>query len=424
MANVNNKSVNTNQGFYAATLFLVWPLLALISAVKNHRQYWAKNLLWAFIAFYGFTFAIGSESEGTDILVYIEEFQDLHGQSLSISTAGEYFENSGEVDILRTFIAIVLSRFTDNAAILTLFYGIIFGFFFSRNMWYVLDRLEGNIKPITILLLVCFSLVVPIWNMNGFRFWTAAHIYIYGLLPFLFEQKKSGLFICSLSMLVHFAFLIPVTILVSYLLLGDRLKIYFVMFLISFVISEINLTAFNELIESYAPEIVQERTSGYRGEEYVETYREGAEEEGKVWYAVWYGQALKWSIMGFLVVLVVRGFTFFEDSINWKRLLAFTLLFYVFANLFSSLPSGGRFVSVANLSALALITLYVQNREHELFMQRFILLATPALFIFIIVSIRIGLLSMSATVFFGNPVLAVFLVGEHVSLNDVLRLFL
>ncbi|WP_176466323.1 EpsG family protein [Aliifodinibius salipaludis] len=414
---------NNKIGFYSAMLFLLWPLLALLSAFKNYRSSWAKNILWAFIAFYGFAFAIGAESEGADIARYVEKYQHLHGQQMTFAKALEYYSESGDIDVASTFISIVLSRFTDSQSILTLVYGIIFGYFFSRNMWFVLEHLKGNIRFTTALLFICFFLVIPIWNMNGFRMWTAAHIFIYGLLPYLYEGKKSGVLIASLSILVHFSFLVPVSILYLYIFAGNRLLIYFVFYCLTFFVSEINLSVFNELVEGYAPEIIQERTAGYRGEQYVENYREGTT-NSQNWYMDWYGRAMRWSIMGFLVVLFFRAKKFFMQNKNWLNLFCFTLLFYGVANLFSSLPSGGRFLSIANLSALALITLYVQNKEHEKVMKRFIIAATPALVLFIVVSVRMGLYSISATTILGNPIIAIFLTGEHISMNDVMRMLL
>jgi len=418
------KFPDTKTGYYSAGLFLIWPFLAMISAFKNYRSSWAKNIVWAFVAYYGFVFAIGSENESADIMRYINEYQNLHGVEMTLASTQKYYDQSGEVDVTTTFIAVLLSRFTDSQSILTLVYGLIFGFFFSRNMWFVLDRVEGNMKPISLLLFVCFFLLVPIWNMNGFRFWTAAHVYIYGLLPYLFDGKKSGVVTAALAILVHYAFVIPVAILMAYIVFGNRLVIYFAFFVTTFFISEINLTIFNKYVESYAPEIVQERTQGYRGEEYVDNYREGAEQEGRVWYAVWHGKALKWSVMGFLVILFIKSRSYFLKNKGWLSLFCFVLLFYGVANLFSSLPSGGRFHTIGDLGAMALITLYIQNREQDLVMERFVWAATPALLLYIAVTLRMGLYSMSATSILGNPFIALFLSGEHVSLNDVMRMLL
>lgn len=411
---------NENSGFYSAVLYLVWPLLALASAFKNYRSSWAKNILWAFIAFYGFSFAIGAESSGADINSYVAEYQNLHQEQMTVSTAQRYFEQSGEVDIARISIAIVLSRFTGSQAILTLVYGIIFGFFFSRNMWFVLERLEGRIKPIVMFLFVCFFLTVPFWDLNGFRFWTATHIFIYGLLPFLFEGKKTGVFWAMGAILFHFAFLVPVGVLLAYIFLGNRVVVYFSFFLATFFISTINLKTFNEVVNNYAPDVVQERTSGYRGEEYVEEYRENTESKNN-WYVRWYGRALDWSIVGFLAMIFFKGRDFFSENKGWMSLFCFTLLFFGVANLFSSIPSGGRYVSIASLSALALIILYIQNQKQGVVMKRFSWAALPALLLFTVVAFRTGLYSMSAVSVLGNPIIAFFMTGDFMTLNNFMK---
>lgn len=410
--------------FFAVILFLIWPLLAVISAFRNYDKNWSKNIFWAFCAFYGFVFAIGAESESSDIVRYVAEYQMLHNNQLTLDSAIDYYKNSGEVDIVRTLIAVVLSRFSDNQSLLTLVYGIIFGFFFSRNLWYVMERMEGKWLPITILLFVCFFLVNPIWRINGFRMWTAAHIFLYGLLPLLFEGKKKGLVISASAILVHFSFIVPMGVLMAYLAVGNRLTLFFGFFVLTIFVSEINIEVFNNLVESYAPEIIQERSSGYRDAAQVEMYREGDPEQSRNWYAVWYGRALGWAVIGYMGILFFRGREFFEKNRGWMNLYCFTLLFYGVANLFSSLPSGGRFISIATFSSLALIILYIQNRPGEKVTKRFTMISVPALLLYIIVSIRIGFYSISATSVIGNPVMAFFTMGENLSLNDVLRLIL
>jgi hypothetical protein len=411
---------NRKTGFYAWLLFLVWPFLAAITAFRNYDQKWAKNIFWGFCAFYGLVFAIGIESEGSDIVRYVAGLKALHVQQIS------YFEYSESVksgiEVMMPIVNWTLSRFTDSQPVLTLVYGIIFGFFFSRNLWYVLERLKGNLLTITILLLICLFMVNPIWRINGFRFWTATHVFLYGLLPYLCEGKKKGLIICASAILVHFSFIVPVLVLFSYAVGGNRLTIYYGLFIITLFISEIDITYFNNIAEAYLPEAFLEQSESYRREGQVESFRE-AESEGQ-WYANWYGPALKWAIIGFLSMLFFKSGDFFEKNEDWLSLFSFTLLFYSVANLLSSIPSGGRFLVLANLCALTLIIFYIQNQSREKFMQWYIYGVTPALLLYIIVSLRIGLYSISASAIFGNPIIAYFTAGDNISLNDVMRALL
>jgi hypothetical protein len=413
---------NNKDSFYAAALFLIWPFLATISAFRNYRAPWAKNIFWAFCAFYGLAFAIGAESQGSDIVRYVAEYQSLHKVDMTLASAKDYYDNSGEIDILRTVIAVTLSRLTDNQAALTFIYAIIFGFFFSRNIWYILDRLKGKLLPVTILLLVCFFLVNPIWRINGFRMWTAAHIFIFGLLPYLCEGKKNGLWISAASILVHFSFLVPVGVLFMYVFLGNRLTLYYGFFIATFFISEIDIDAFNNLIETYMPDILQERSSSYRSENKVELHRE-AESEGQ-WYANWYRTGLNWGLMGFLSLFYFKGRDLFDKNIGWMNLFCFSLFFYGVANLFSTLPSGQRYLVIAFLMVLPLVIFFVQNQLQDKLLKWYIILVSPALFLFIVVAVRIGLYSMSVTSIMGNPILAFFFTEQNISLNDLMRMIL
>jgi len=416
------KEVNNKEGFYAAALFLIWPLLSVVSALKNRKAPWAKNICWAFVAFFGFTFAIGAENESADIVRYIQSYQSMHSVQMTFSSSIEYLQQREEIDIARPIISIVLSRFSDSGALLTLTYGIIFGFFFSRNIFYVLERLDGKLKPVTILLICCLFLVVPIWDMNGFRMWTASHMFLYGLLPYLCEGKYRGLWVSLASVLVHFSFVVPISILAIYMLAGNLLLAYFCFFALTFFLSEIDIHEFNQFVEAYAPEALQDRTAGYRGESYVETYREG--ETDVAWYATLYSRALSWAVAGFLGLLFFTGRDFFNKNRNWLSLFCFTLLYYGVANILSTIPSGGRYLVVANLFALTLIIFYLHYMPQEKWMKRFTWMASPALLLFIVVSLRIGLYSTSVTAVLGNPVLALFIMNEHISLNDVMRMIL
>ena len=402
--------------YYAYLLFLVWPFLALVSAFKNFRMPWAKNIFWVFCMFYGFMFVVDYNSS-RDIVRYVAEFQNLHGVEVSVI---EYIQTTERADVLRGFIAVTLSRVTDNPAMLTFIYAAIFGFFLSRNIWYILERLQGQLLPVTIFLLLCFFLVNPIWNINGFRMWTAAQMFIYGLLPFLCEGKKKGLIFSIGSVFVHFSFLVPVLVLLVYITVGNRLTAYYVFYLSAFFISEIDLAAFNNFIETYAPEIIQDRTSGYRGEASVEQYREGVSEN--VWYAQWYRPSLNLVVMGFLSIFFFTGRKFFDENRNWMNLFCYTLLFYGVAYLFSSLPSGGRFLVVGNMAALALIILYIQNRPNEKFMKWYIWISSPALLLFIAVAVRLGLDSISVTSVLGNVFIAFFSSGIDFSLWELIRM--
>jgi len=126
--------------------------------------------------------------------------------------------------------------------------------------------------------------------------------------------------------------------------------------------------------------------------------------------------------MGFLSLFYFRSRKIFEENRYWLNLFCFVLLFYGVANLFSSLPSGGRFITVANFCAVSLIVLYIQNHTRDKMMRMYTWAVTPAILLFIIVGIRVGFLSTGATSILGNPLVALFSAGQDMSLEQFLRM--
>jgi hypothetical protein len=408
-------------------LFLLFPFLAGIIAIRNYRESWAKNIIWAFIVFYGFTFSIPTEvsinGSSSDINRYTLQVRNLYKIDLKFQDVVKLYQDNEDIDILKLTIAIVVSRVTNSSQVLTAIYGFIFGFFFSRNMWFLIERMKGKIKPAALLLLIAYILVDPVWNINGFRFYTATQIFIYGLLPFIFEGRKKSIFICALSLLVHFSFLLPVGVLFMYILAGNRTMIYFIFFLASIVSSGINIGVLNKFIEANVPTALADRTATYRNEDKVGRFRSDTEDTDIAkpnWYVQWYSKALQWPLMVFLSILVFYRKKIKLANEGYLNSLCFTLLFWGVANILATLPSGTRFLVIAAFSALPLIILYVQNIPHEKFLNNKVLIASPVLLLFIIVSIRFGFLTISVNTLISNPLVVLF-TDYNIALNELIK---
>lgn len=412
-----------HQKSYHLIFFFLQPFFTLLFYLKNFRKPQAKNVMWLFVVFYAATFAIGAESEGSDIVRYVEDISYLNKLNFDVNGLLAYYLDSGEVDILSTVLAFLVSAFTANGYYLIIVFGVIYGYFFSRNMWYVLDRLQGKINFFIGVLLFCLFLAIPIWNLNGFRFWTGAHIFLYGLLPFLFEGKKKSLLWCLITpFVVHYSFLIALVPLAVYLVIGTRLRLYYFLFIFSLFMSSINIGSINKLIEASAPQVLIDRSSSYFNEEKVEDFRNSnIQDAGGVWYAKYYGIVLKYTLTAFLLFFYWSFRKTTNTNKQLLRLLSFILLFFGFANILSSIPSGGRFLSIANLLTISFVVLYLQNHIVKRDLFRLSKLATPFLIFFIIIAVRLSWYSLSVMTIFGNPVTAIFMFGENTALNDIIK---
>jgi hypothetical protein len=415
------KAKNTSSD-YGVFLFLIWPFFAALFAIRNYRAAWAKDLIWFFVAFFGFTLTIVATDadEKSDANRYRDKFVDMAAQKVSFENVTSLFydEESQVLDVLESLIIFVVSRVSDNYHVLFAVFGLIFGYFYSRNIWYLIERVRGKMATDNIPIILTFAFIVGFWEINGFRFWTATHIFLYGALPYLFEGKKSKMGFAFLAALMHFSYLLPLMVLGLHTALGKRTNIYFALFVITFFVKELNLSQLGEFLSSNLPEIFLPRVKSYvnedRATETVEIYAKAN------WYVVWYQLALKWSVAVFIVTIFLTGKKFLAVNKNYEKLFSFTLLMYSIANIFSLVPSGGRFVSLSNLFAIAFIFFYIQYAPLSRAVKRIIPFAIPALSLYSIVSLRIGIEAMGILCLVGNPILRIF-INADITVLEVLK---
>jgi len=398
------------------------PFVSMIIAFKDYSFPYAKNIFWAFCTFYGLTFAIGFESTGSDINAYIRDLHSLYSQNkLTIEQAFENYRNSGEIDIFQSIISFVLSRFTDSQAVLTTVYAFIFGYFFSRNIWYIFGLLEGKLSILVKTVLFALILVVPIWNINGIRMYLAFHVFMFGLLPYIFENRKNKLLFVFASFLIHFSFSLPIIIFLIYRLLGNHLRLYFFIFIISIFTSEFEIGQLNQAIDSFVPQALIDRSAGYTNETVVMEYREHIVNTNIIWYLKWFQKGLKWSIIILLIYFMLFADKRIKLILEWKKLLSLSMLYFAVANILSYLPSGGRFYIFSFFLSLVMVILYLNQFKKDRKLVLLTKILTPAFILFIIVSLRLGLYSTSVTTVFGNPIIAVFNAGETTPLNNLIK---
>lgn len=408
--------MTTRKGNIGIWIFFIFsPFLTVLYSLKHYKQSFAKNIIWAFTVFYGYTFIVYNKMDSTRykewFLINVSDklsFGDFLGTLYSV----DKFNSGINIDILEPIISYIISLFTSDYKFLFAAYGLIVGYFYSRNLWYLLERIDFKMKPILLPLIFCFALISPIWDLNGFRFCAATHVFLFGALPFLFEGKKKGLILVAASVLVHFSFVLPVVILIAYMLIGNRFFIYYVIFIASMFVTEINIDSLNNFITSNFPEVFQVRTSGYTSIDRAQELKDDSGNSSLNWYVKGHENVLKWLIIVFLSVIFFRGKDFLQKHKYLLRLICFSLLLYACANLASLVPSGGRFFSLSNLFALAFIILYIQTGPKETVLNKLVPLAVPLMWLFIIVRFRMSLDTFGLSTVLGNPIVIMFFRGD------------
>jgi len=384
--------------------FLLWPFGITLAALRFWDRPWSKNVFWMFCIFFGFAFIIAEEG-GADSDRYARLFIYYAHSKLSLEQlwSSFYSDSSGYIDIASPLIIYLVSRVTANPSVLFAVFGLIFGYFYSRNIWYVLNKTDGRITAIVLVYILSFALINPIWNINGFRMWVAAQIFLFGTLPYLLDGNVKSLTWSGISVLFHFSFLFPFAILMMFFFLKNRLNIYLVFFIISAFIKEIDLLYVRSIL-LYLPDIFHTKIINYTNPAYAETV--SLANQSLNWYIPFSQNAVKWVIYAFVLYAYFFARDILEDRKELKTLLCYSILLYGFANIFSLVPSGGRFIIVANTFMLAFIIIMVSNFPNTRGMFLIKAFSIPLLLLFCTVMIRVGMDFFGIMVIFGNPFFA------------------
>ncbi len=408
----------TTSGSAGYIVWLVLPFASLLYAINNYRAPWAKNILWLFIAFYGYTFVISNDQlDSNRYKLALLEMSQKSATSLTEFSFLLYGEDTDYVDILQPLLTFVVSRFTADSRILFTCFGLIFGFFYSRNVWFLFSKVGSRIKKEALPFLFLFTFVVSIWQLNGFRFATATHVFIYGLILLFKGRKNRGFLFCLASLFVHFSFILPVFILLLHRVIGNRLIVCFSFFFVSFFVLQVT----PEVISGYTetlPIVFRERTENYTNADYIK----GLVKVNKTTVVNWY---VTWRMVGLIYVtnlLLAIMFFKYRKLLGQHHLAAslfcYSLLLFSVANILSTVPSVGiRFQLVSMEILFGAIFFFVQANKQKLFplWARVPLIAVTLLYV--VVEIRIGFSTMGIMTIIGNPFIAPFVQNDIPLIN-------
>lgn len=361
MQNKNNRNNTT-----AFILTLVFPFGGLIYTLNHWREKWAKNTFWLACIYLGAVLIYWPEGtilgQGADGGRYVLELMEMYGSNTSLSQIlGRYQIDQRTMDLYQPLMTYFISRFTDNGHVLFAAFAFVFGFFYSRNIWYILKKLPNKKLGNLFILVTLYFLICPITQINGVRMWTALHVFVYAMMPYLVERKKSKLWWLLLTPLIHFSYLYVVLFAVAFVLLPYRLKsrnnimlyVAYVFFIVTLFINSINLDTTGGMLAELSPEAYEDRIEGYVSQDVANRRAEASALNN--WYVAGSANILHWSYNLLMLALLPCLNRHFKNNGRLMQLFVFTLLLAGFANIMALIPSGGRFQLLAQMFKVPLI---------------------------------------------------------------------
>ncbi|WP_339816148.1 EpsG family protein [uncultured Imperialibacter sp.] len=399
-------------------IFLISPIISMIFALRYKDVPWAKNIFWLYCIFFGYTMVIPSDQ--VDANRYVQWMLELSSADMGfwdfVTQLVKFEQYSDFVQPLLTYLVAKVS--TDSRVLYAVF-SIFFGFFYSRNIWIILRDVGVEKTVIGWGLFVTFFLTVPIWNVNAFRFNTAMHVFLFGVLNvFVYRKSYKGVFFMFFSALIHFSLIAPLLIFLFYRLFGDRIQLFFLLYLVTSVISTVDLSFISGLRPNL-PAAISQKLISYSSADWI------AQRESLTmrlnWYVYYYNDFVK------LVVFLLFSSAFYwqrkltEESGNLKSVFSFSLLFYSMVNLMVYLPEGSRFLMLANLVAFFFFIYFVSKCGTAM---TFNLVKVPVIVILIItnvVMLRRGMDFIGVASVFGNLVTFGFMLEGDFPIIDFFK---
>jgi len=389
----------------AFIFFIISPFLGVIQAFKNYREKWAVNSVWFFVVFFGYTMY---RPESMDSYRYVLKLEKLYYSSLSWESflLNLYNEEGNVVDIYQPLMSYFISMFTANGNVLFAMYGLVFGYFYSRNIWMVLNfAKETKMNMNRWILIFVFVSIVGYWDLNGVRMWTAAHIFFYGAFKYLMEGKHKGMLIAALTILVHFSFILPVGLLALFYVIKLPWTFTYFFYLVSFFISNLNLDQIGARLERILPSFLTPKINSYLNEDYVEVISRVKVQTS--WFVIYYSKSIDWVLVILLSVIYFTRKLTSKHEKSFNNLFGFTLVFLAISNILAAAPSGGRYLMVAKLFAIALLFLFYIQYNNKFF-NTWLYLLRPFLVFFLVISLRLSLDNTTVMTIFTNPLIVAF----------------
>ncbi|MDN3555230.1 EpsG family protein [Halomonas maura] len=410
---------------YASSL--IAPFIMVVLSLLYPKDPASRNVIWIFVVYYGTVFFIANGS-GADSVRHAAWLEYMHQGDMSLGelTSLLFAEGSQYQDIYQPLVTFFVSLFTGSHAVLFATFGVLFGYVYSRNVWFLIDRVPGSGNLLLLFLLVAFAFQVNIGSsLNGVRMGTALHVFAYGVMHYLSTGNRKFIIVMFLSTLVHFSLWLPCVVLVLYFFIRHLGMGIYCFFLVSLVMTNLDISIVKTLI-SYFPIPIDERASSYINAAAVNPDIMALR-----------GESLAW----FLKINQTLTSIFFVTSASWmiwrgvlndkgliRSLLLLGMLLYGVINLLNYIPSLGRFYNLAGMLLLASVILYLatSNRQ-KMFDNAFFSMLALLLIIDLALAVRLMLGFTSIWLITGNFITAPFVEADqslYQSLMWVLSSFL
>lgn len=379
-------------------LFLISPFVSFLYSLLRIKTKSSFVVFFLFSVVFGMSMNYDKFSE-LDGFRHKEDFLTYQNQTISSYTNSvkAFFtsDNNQNKDLYEITIKFLISRFTNNYHVLYMFLAVIFSIFSLKTFKIFTSEKEFDNSFFTYVLAYIF-MSIQIFEINGVRFYTAAWIALFSLFKIFRDGKNKFILLAFLTPFIHSAYYIFIFVLLLIILLKKYDKFWNVMFIISFLISEMSLQLVRNNLD-LLPDYFAFWAGYYVDDSYiVEINRTGT----GFWFLGNLFSILVRAYINLMVVLFIKNSSIIKSNNATKNLYLLLLPWMCFVNFAQPIPSlGSRFMM---LSYPIIAYIWLVNFKGVKY--NFMLYSMPFVFLFSIYN-KIGLymLVLEPCFFYSSP---------------------
>lgn len=342
-------------------LAILWPFAAFVLSFRDFKYRDFSIAVLAVAAMFGLCVqVIATQTMQADItrnLVSATFYQDVPWSF--IFTERDYFIGiSGKL----------LCLISDDLRFLAVSYTLIKALLFLRCVKIVVDNMSDSSKRIAVLPLLAMVFVVGFYDVNSLRFTIASVFFLWCSLEILINNNRWFYAFILLCPFIHYGFWIMAPVPLLFILLKNRTRLVWVVFVLSFVYSTTAASIWIDgFVEEYGTEVLSENVGAYASEENLERmaerYEEGAK-SGNLNRAISRTavDVRNYGVMTCVVLFSIYGFRKRKENRNVNQMMNYLLIVYSCANIANSNSQGLRFYLVAAMVVVFMLV-FIMYRD-------------------------------------------------------------
>lgn len=391
-------------------LLFILPWASYLTSLINLKS---KMSAFIFIFFAGFLgYSIGFTNTSADSYRYAEAFTRFERPDSYLAIIQMYLDG-GLRDIYRISLFYITSFFSKSANSVYALAGVIHGLIVYLNLRIFIHERGSQTNRYTLILALLFITFCSLIGVNAFRFNTGAMLAFYCIYKLMIENKKLWLIGLFLTPLMHYSFilLMPVILILKLVLpftynSSNVKPVVLYIFIATSVLTlflDTNLFNIGFLTQlDIVPDAAANRIDYVNSDEVSEIV------EGRAGNSLFLtvSSYFDYLITAYVLVVMLYIKKFIAKSTNEltrvNLMFSFTLLYYSFANIALSFPSGSRFMVIAHMFLIILLSRFYKNYKSNKIKRLILISILPFLFKILFINIMLPILILTPIFWYGG----------------------